>query len=87
MKITEDSIKRYLAGARTPTYGYRRRLMGLLDRFPVLQNIVDIHSGKTVSIGENGVINPRSEYDVNGANAELLMHEVLDKLGAFGIPF
>lgn len=86
VKITEEVMQRYVAGARTPSYGIRRQLMDILDTFPALQKIVNIDTSKTVSIDEGGVINPRSEYDFNGYNLELLMHEILDKLGAYGIP-
>lgn len=86
VKINDEVIQRYIAGARTPSYGFRRKLMSILDTLPVLQRIVNIDSSRTVSIGKKGIENPRSEYDFRGINIELLMHEVLDKLGAYGIP-
>lgn len=85
-KITEDILRRYIAGARTPSYGNRRKLMTLLDRIPALQRIVNIDRSRTFSFTEESLLNPRPEYMINGINTELLMHEVLDKLGAFGIP-
>lgn len=86
VKITEDVMQQYVAGARTPSYGFRRKMMSILDACPVLQKIVNIDTSKTVSIDKSGITNPRTEYDFNGYNLELLMHEVLDKLGAYGIP-
>jgi len=86
VKINDEVMRRYIVGARTPSYGFRRKLMRILDIFPPLQNAVNINTGKTTSIDKTGIINPRSEYDFNGFNLELLMHEVLDKLGAYGIP-
>lgn len=86
VKVTEDVMQRYVAGARTPSYGFRRKLLHILDVAPSLQKIVNIDTSKTVSIDQRGIINPRTEYEFNGANLELLMHEVLDKLGAYGIP-
>lgn len=86
VKITEDVMQRYIAGARTPSYGFRRKLLHILDVAPSLQKIVNIDTSKTVSIDQKGIINPRIEYEFNGSNLELLMHEVLDKLGAYGIP-
>ncbi|MBP7773676.1 UDP-3-O-acyl-N-acetylglucosamine deacetylase [Candidatus Gracilibacteria bacterium] len=86
VKINDEVMRRYIAGARTPSYGFRRKLMRALDIFPVLQNIVNINTEKTTSIDKKGIINPRTEYDFNDINLELLMHEVLDKLGAYGIP-
>lgn len=86
VKINDEVIQRYIAGARTPSYGFRRKLMSILDTLPVFQRIVNIDSSRTVSIGTKGIENPRPEYDFEGINIELLMHEVLDKLGAYGIP-
>lgn len=86
VKITEEVMRQYVASARTPSYGFRRRLMHVLDAVPSLQKIVNINTNKTVSIDLRGIINPRIKYDLNKANLELLMHEVLDKLGAYGIP-
>lgn len=31
VKITEEVLRRYVAGAGTPSYGFRRRLMHVLD--------------------------------------------------------
>lgn len=80
-------MQKYITGARTPSYGTRRRLMKILDAFPCLQSAVNINQDKTLALDKKGVINSRTEYDFNGCNLELLMHEVLDKLGAYGIPF
>ena len=65
VKITEDVMQRYVAGARTPSYGFRRKLLHILDATPSLQKIVNIDTSKTVSIGQKGIINPRTEYEFN----------------------
>lgn len=85
-KITEELMRTYIAGARTPSYGFRRKLMKILDWFPCLQRIVDIDSNRTLAFDRESVFSPRENYIVRGHNLELVMHEVLDKLAAFGIP-
>lgn len=87
MEITPE-VFGFIAEARTNGYNTRGKLFRALDQLGIKEIPVGVDFGQhnVLFVDEKGYLNPKEKFnDPEGVNRELILHEVIDKLGPLGM--